>query len=369
MNKNNLDKIIEQYVDQYDVINAPEDQGGNDEGYKWRVIDSFKKNWDIDADDFRIMFNNATEDVSRTNLLNNRVLPLRGISEIMNQFGDEEFVREQFRKLYSEDEGDLDARCTRVFNFIDAMNAKIEERFPGSWKYKQSTFCAVFYLTLWRPEDNYIYRSTEAYEWANCIEYADDFGSGTNFSLKKYYAMMDELRAELPKYPQLMRLHKQHMEDGHFCFDDDMHLLAFDIVFCSRYKGFYNECPVLGVPTKERIKIAKAKEELEEAESELDSLSSKIEELKTALLPLPELLNKDVHHKQYGAGKIVSVDGDRFTVHFQDREGKFNLTSIINGFIELPDNSGDIYIHNKETQDDISMLEARIDLIRHKFGL
>lgn len=369
MNRNNLDKIIEQYVEQYDIINAPEEQGGNDEGYKWRVIDSFKKHWDVNAADFKSMFNEATDEVGKTNLLNNTVLPLQGISDLMLQFDEEEFVREQFQKLFSDDNGDIIARGNRVFAFVDAMNRKIEENFPGSWKYKQNTFSAVFYLNLWKPDSNYIYRATEAHEWADCIEYADDFGTGSSFSLSKYYVMMDELRGELHKYPELMRLHKKHMDDGHFCFDDDMHLLAFDIVFCSHYKRFYNECPVLGVPTKDRIRIAKAKEEIEEAEDEMDKINERIAALKKALLPTPSLIHLDVSHKKYGNGKVIAEEDDRFIVRFPDREIKFNTTSILEGFITLPGNVKDSFLKNKMIQNEIDRLGSRIDLIRHKYDL
>ena len=141
MNKNNLNKIIEEYVNNYDVINGPEDQGGNDELYKWRVIDFFQGYWDINADDFAAMFDKATEELGKTNLINNRfVQPLQGISDLMNQFPESEFVREQFKLLYADDEGDIDNRGERVNAFIDNMNRKIEERYPRSWRFKQNAF-------------------------------------------------------------------------------------------------------------------------------------------------------------------------------------------------------------------------------------
>lgn len=340
MNKNNLNKIIEQYIANFEKLNAPADQGGDDEGYKWRVISAFKEHWDIDAPDFCDMFCKAMDAIGKTNLINNAyVLPLQGIIRLMTEHHEVEFVRQQFRLLYSEDDGDIDARGERVFAFRDNMNAKIEEKFPGSWKFPQNTFCCIFYLSLWRPEDNYIYRATEAREWADCIEFADDFGSGASFSLKKYYRMCDELRESLQDYPELLDLHQGRFDREARGFDDQLHLLAFDIIFCSHYMGFYRECPTLGVSTKERVRIAKRREEEERLEAEIQAKQEEITRLEDEVRELPDLVGKSVKHKRYGDGKIESFNNGIYLVSFPEKQSKFNEDAIAKGFLGLSDDS------------------------------
>lgn len=106
---------------------------------------------------------------------------------LLNHSEEIEFVREAFRILFSEDYGDIDARQNRVYDFIEKINTHIEKYVSGSWKYPQKINNAIYYLNMWRPEENYIFKSKEATDWANCIEFSDDFGEGETFSLKKYY--------------------------------------------------------------------------------------------------------------------------------------------------------------------------------------
>lgn len=109
MNINNLSKILEQYVLNFDKLNRSVEEGGDDEGYKWRVQNAFAESWDIDAEDFPAMFNAATGDIAKTNLINNAtVQPLGGIGLLLKQEDEIEFVREEFRKLFSDDGGDID---------------------------------------------------------------------------------------------------------------------------------------------------------------------------------------------------------------------------------------------------------------------
>ena len=87
------------------------------------------------------------------------------------------------------------------------VNARIEKYVSGSWKYPQNRNSVIYYLNLWKPEENYIFKATEAVAWANCIEYGDDLGSGKPFSLKKYYKMCDELLDEIKDNQELLNLH------------------------------------------------------------------------------------------------------------------------------------------------------------------
>ena len=77
MNTENLNKLIDNYIASFDIINNEEHQ----EYYKWEAVKHFKDNFDIDAPDFATMFK---ESVKLTyNLINNRIVqPTNGIVKL-----------------------------------------------------------------------------------------------------------------------------------------------------------------------------------------------------------------------------------------------------------------------------------------------
>ena len=190
MNTLKLNAILQQFIDNFDYLSAKD---GGDEGYKWVAAYCFKQNWNIEAEDFLAMFNDSMKEMS--NLIDNsQVQPLSGIRLLLKQPEEVEFVRNSFKELFSDDNGDIAARQDRVDAFVESVNDRIAKYTPeGSWRYNQSRGNVIDYLNLWRPHENYIYKATEANEWAACVEFGEDFGSGTTFSLAKYYKMCDEL--------------------------------------------------------------------------------------------------------------------------------------------------------------------------------
>jgi len=268
MNKHNLDLILDQYASRFSELN---DVKGNDEGYKWRAESCFVEHWDIDAEDFVSMFKAAMRDMS--NLIDNAtVQPIGGILLLLKQPNEVEFVRECFRELYQPDNGDLETRQDRIYSFMEKMNAKIEKYAPGSWKYPQKVNNVIYYLSLRYPNENYIFKSTEATEWANCIEYGDDFGSGETFSLAKYYKMCDELRDAVSEHEQIMELHSRRFEKEARGYDDELHILVYDIIYCAHTYLFYTDGIIQTTSTKERIKRAHIREEVEMLEGQLSAI-------------------------------------------------------------------------------------------------
>lgn len=155
------------------------------EGYKWKAVTIFQKYWDIESDNFPQMFADALKDTS--NLIDNAtVQPIGGIKMLLSHEEEVEFVRAAFDELFSDDNGDLEDRNDRINSFMDKINKKIDTYVSGSWKYPQSRASVIYYLNLWRPEENYIFKSTEATDWANCVEFGGDFCSGVTFSLAEY---------------------------------------------------------------------------------------------------------------------------------------------------------------------------------------
>lgn len=323
MNKKNLDKVLTGYIERFDEFDDP---ASHNETYKWDAVAHFQAHWDIDADDFPTMFKEAT---AKTSVLldGGSVLPRSGILYLMKQEGESEFVRECFRKLFSEDNGNLQMRQNRVETFVENINSHIVKYHSG-YKYPQSFNTAMVYLNLWDPTENFFYKYTLAKDWQYCVEFGDDFGSGSNFSLQKYYKMCKELIAVLPEYKNLIEKYKHRTN----VYDDQMHILVYDIMHCAEAYGLYS-----GIPLKK-----KDKEELNKI-AERERIKNAIEEAKKNLQTLEEkepftydLTGYSLKHRKYGVGKVLSCKDDMMEVEFVSSVKKFTCTeSIAKGFFQL----------------------------------
>lgn len=319
MNHENLTRIVEQYVSRFDELNS---RDGGDEGYKWRAETCFKRHWDIDAADFPEMFKLTLSETS--NLIDNKtVQPIGGISNLLKNADEVEFVRGCFCELFSEDYGDLAARQERIETFMGIINSRIDQYTPGSWKYPQAFNHVLYYLNLWRPEENYIYKATEAAAWADCIGFGDDFGSGTTFSLARYYKMCDELREELPRYEELMQRHNERFAREANGFDDKLHILVYDIIYCSYRYGFYTGMYIPKMSTKDRIKASKTQAKREELQRQIQAKKAELQTLEQNPVVLPDLTGHAVTHRTFGDGTVVSCGDGMILADFAGQQKKF----------------------------------------------
>ena len=334
MNRRNLDIIINEYVRRFDVLNEID---GNDEGYKWRAETCFKQYWDIDAEAFPAMFKQAMKETS--NLIDNAtVQPIGGILLLLKHESEVEYVRECFRNLFSDDGGNLIQRQERIEEFAANINARLDRYVAGSWKYPQKINNVIYYLNLWKPEENYIFKSTEATAWAYCIEYEDDFGSGATFSLWKYYRMCDELLAELPNYPELMRLHQERAAREMQGYDDQLHILVYDIIYCAYAYDLYYGMQIEKVPAKERIKNAQLREAKEALQQQIVMKQQELLALSSDAIELPDLVGKQMRSKAYGIGTVVSCTGDILALDFSGVQKKFKYPgALTQGFLVYED--------------------------------
>ena len=332
MNTTHLDCILDQYIAEYDIHN---DVNGDDEGYKWRAVECFKKHWDIDAADFLTMFKNAFKEMS--NLIDNAsVQPVGGILLLLNHQDEIAFVKDCFEELFSEDDGDIDARQSRIELFITKMNERIEKYAKGSWKYPQLLNSTIYYLNLWRPEENYIYKATEANEWANLIEYSDDFGSGQHFSLKRYYKMCDELRSQICENEKIMLLYKERMKNI-TQYDDNCHIMVYDIIYCAKAYNYYKYIPTfVRMSTQqrmERVENQKTVNELQEQRAELYDTNNHLKHTMT----LPDIVGTKIMHNRWGNGTVIAVGVFYITVQFLAEEKRLQYPEDVGKFYKLMD--------------------------------
>ena len=138
MNSNNLQSLLQNYMDNFEVINDDK----NEEYYKWEAVKHFKDNWDVEAENFAEMFKEAVR--LTYNLINNHIVqPTNGIVKLAERPELTEKVRTAFKNLFEECD-DIDVRQDKIYAFIDNVNGLLNEYESGKWKYTQDMRTCIF---------------------------------------------------------------------------------------------------------------------------------------------------------------------------------------------------------------------------------
>ncbi len=333
MNNEHLNELIGQYLKNFSLINDE-----NQEYYKWEAVKHFQDHWDINADNFSEMFK---ESVSKTsNLINNHIVqPANGIVKLAERPELTEEIRGLFKELfYTEDSGNIDQRQDRIEHFSDAVNNLLDKYEPGKWKYRQELRSVLFYLNLFAPDKNYLYKATQAREFMYCVEYGDDFGSGMDFRLSKYYRMCDWLVEQIKTIPELVQAHKDRITETMFD-GDDFHILAFDIIYSGVVYNLYHGIDIYR-PTKANSKKRAEKARIEAAEEKLSETTNELEKLLAdrSMYDVFSAVGLKIHHRTFGDGTISVQDGNYITVTFPIGDKRFLLpTSFTTGFLKTDD--------------------------------
>lgn len=334
----NINQVFRNYIDKFDYMNDKD----HNESYKWIAVEHFQKNWNIDAPDFISMFKEA---VSKTeNLINNsRIHPGAGVLKLAEH--DMEAVRELFRELYKEDNGDLIKRQNRIDEFNYRIKELLEKFEKGKWSYAHDVRTIISYLSLRYPDDNYFYKPTEAKKLAESIDYDDDWGAGHSFELIKYYRMCDNLVDAIKGQPELLELHNSRLKEGMFT-DNNLHILAYDIIYCAENYNLHSNLPFPKI-SKKIVAVNNGKEEGKNKQTEQVKLQNQMEELMKRLaeveslienLEKVSLIGKTVNHKVYGLGKVINQIGSYVEIQFEGAYKRFPLTSVFSDkFIEIGD--------------------------------
>ena len=145
------------------------------------------------------------------------------------------------RQLYAGDGGDLSVRQEKINAFLKSCDELLEKHYPTSHLYKNDQRSAMAYLWFYDPEHNFMCKATEAQYLANAAEFYDDWGTYASFRLDVYYRFCAALLNEIRSNTALMNIHQSRFE-GHEAEmhpDINLHILAFDIIYCARTYGLY----------------------------------------------------------------------------------------------------------------------------------
>lgn len=366
MNSENLHQLISRYEDNFELINNAQ----NEEIFKWRAVRCFQEVWFDDANEslsFAEKFRAATRECSVL-IDNGQVSPANGIVKMAEQEPDE--VERLFNEvLFSDDGGDLSLRQDHLEEFLEGIEAVRQRCFPSFWKYSQDRHSAFTYLALYAPEENYIYKYSEAEDFAKCVEYGIDIGSGQNFKLDAYYGLCDIVVDALREHPTLLEKHWAICGDD--CYhDQSLHLLAFDVIYCARAYNFYT-----GLAFRAKSESIKAytqaelrKKEEAEKQAQRDEVEKQIHalELRMAEIERISLLNVQVQHKQYGTGVVTGQKATTITVQFGDISKSFIINKKFPARPTFEDDADivDAFTEYDDAAKRVQLLRRQLDAIK-----
>lgn len=221
-------------------------QHWKDEKFKWQAVKRFQDNWDINAIDFKSMFNKATTNEKGTVwtlLISGNRFPQAMILNFSER--EPETVRKMFEVLYDETRS-LDERVEYFKNESEKLREKydkeIKETDPnekGWGMHYQDENAISTYLWLKYPDKYYIYKYTEYKTVAEELGIPDLIIKGHKENLENGFMMYDMLCQKLNENEKLKNLLKNNITPD--CYpDSQLKTLTIDFGFqISRYHKKY----------------------------------------------------------------------------------------------------------------------------------
>jgi len=320
MDYSELEKILNEYVRRFAEFDNP---GTHDEGYKWRAISHFQRNWDIEAsrDSFLQMFRAAT--AKQVNLFDGRHQhPLNGIRKLLRDHGDHDFIRQQFSALFSSDGRNYALRQERAQLFVEAVNSRVRRFYPSENNCDHSLYDAINYLSFWRPAENFICKPYSANKVAGIINFGGDIGYGTYFSLAEYYKMCEEISEALDNFPEILERSEARRlrEAPELDSIASRHITVYDIIYCAYQYDLNGAQTRASVPVRERLAAVENRKLLEAKEAEIADLREQLRTAESASVSLPDISGQTVHHKTFGDGTVQSCASGMMVVAFPQKD-------------------------------------------------
>ena len=222
INFEKLKEIVEAYKD-----NFTEDWWKKEE-FKWIAVKHFQDNWDLNAENFKEMFWEATEKTFNL-LAASHNFPRKMIYEFAS--ADPEATRAMFINLYDETK-DLLERVEQFESEAERLRMKYDE---GSWKqsYQNSNSIST-YLWLRYPDQYYIYKYSINRELAKELNTDLIPKKGALDNLTKSYKLYNEIAEYLKKESKLIELLKSRLTAIHYP-DEELKTLAIDVGYYFKY--------------------------------------------------------------------------------------------------------------------------------------
>lgn len=317
MNRSHFDQIIDNYAARFVELNT----GDNNEVYKWEIAAEFRPMMDAalaaDDTDFPAKLA-AVVLLTKQTIDNGAELAFHALADYARN--EPQAVRDALRRLLTPDGGDLEARTqrfTEFLNFCEFMRAKY---YPDSWRYRAGIRLPMMITGFYDPDHYYMYKASQAQAYADCVEFYDDWGSGAKMDLRIYHRMCDELIETIKLHPKfkMIRDTRKNYAEKPLHPDTELHILAFDVIFCSTvYNLFEGIHYSVRNAEEKRIHLEKMDEARNARANHAEALEC-MAKLDYAEAFFAEKLSvgSAVTHKRFGVGTITGLSGKVIEVQF-----------------------------------------------------
>ena len=339
MNILHLQQIIDHYITRFAELNGP----GNDEYYKWQIIQRFRPMMDEALAATDAGFPDKLYAIKKltSNLIDSFTQPLNGLVEFSKR--EPATVRQMFIELFRVADVDEITKQAAIQEFLDQSHRLRDEYFPDSYLYNDDLHSVTGYLFLYDPDHNYLYKATHCRDFADCIEFYDDWGSGENTRLDVFYRMCDTALAAIKENEALMATDasRYEIDPGNMHPDAEKHILLFDLIFCCSTYGLFNGINFVVPKSSERQLMQERKEKAEKLARDLDTAKHKLAELDKAKAFIISVFQPGtvIRHRSFGMGTISEVSDTAFTAQFPSGGNKSLgiTTCVANALITVED--------------------------------
>ncbi len=209
-NQEVLKELIEQYKADFPYH-------WDEEMYKWQAVKYFQEHWNINAENFGQMFDEATSKTK--NLLDSGDTYRRGM--ILKFAGlDPETTRQMFIDLFKKDVP-LEERIKKFGEVSDEMLKRYDVNNEGKSHYQDNNAICT-YLWLMFPDDCYIYKYSTVRAVADKLEagFRPTKSHRPIENITRANEMYDEIRAALQKDDEFLEMLRKAIEADGNCWPD-----------------------------------------------------------------------------------------------------------------------------------------------------
>lgn len=213
--KDKILQIIDGYKKDFTRVNE-------DERYKWEAVGCYKRNWNIEADNFSEMYAAAYKESA--NLLSaNMYWPYKMVITFAEK--EPEKVRELFKMLLNED-------LPLAQRYVDFRAAFDEFYKPQELQHYQDLHAISVYLSFEYPDKYFIYKYKMFKSFSEKIGYVVDrkkFKSEV-YKLEAFLEMCNIVLEEVNQDDEAKMLSSNRLTED--CYkDEELHLLTHDVIY------------------------------------------------------------------------------------------------------------------------------------------
>lgn len=223
--------IIKKQIENYKLLITSSTYG---ELYKWVALKTFHDNWDINADDFKSVYDKSFSSKDSNNLWAN---PHWFPKAVMLRFIDykKEVVRQMFQDLFNEPE-DIDKRIERFVYHCDILLKEIYD-FDKSMKnhFHDGQRMVTVYLAFRYPDKYAIYKYTEFKTFMELVKAKSIPSTG---EYDRFFKVVRTLNNILKSDDELVKLHQSLLTDE--CYKENTLMLAQDFIFTTARRFMVN---------------------------------------------------------------------------------------------------------------------------------